>query len=372
MEKNRMFSFILLFVTVCILFGCNNPETSPTQKNDGEEQKEEPEQSKAEILPIEISENSFQKIVGWVDEENILYLHKVAEQTHLTKYNVFTGQSKTIYKSDQLVIDAIISPSSERVLIHTAPSTYSATVTIIDMEGNPLVTQDIPSKEIYYNWNESNHDLLFIVGFAEDWSYQTYILNTSKKELVPIQAPEPFIKWYTLDSYLYQDWGEDTISIAAPIFSRNIDNQEKSKIVDSSIHFQKFKKELLSVFMKNQENGNGTYQFFSEVGEVTAEYTVPLISRYSDWLIPYYDMIEESGVFLTLVAKSSGTVDTYNDKFTLTSWNVKTQKENKVLEDLDNEPLSCSKNYCLFGFQFEKIINLKEKVIVPLVQLKKG
>ncbi|MBM7584663.1 hypothetical protein JOC86_001200 [Bacillus pakistanensis] len=373
MEKNRIASFMLLFITACILFGCTNSKASPSQKNDIENIKKEPDQTEAEILPLEISENSFQKIVGWVDEENILFLHKVAEQTHLTKYNVFTGQSKTIYKSDQLVIDAKISPSSERVLIHTAPLTYSATVTIIDMDGNPLASQDVPSKEIYYNWNESDDNLLFIVSFAEDWSYQTYILNTSNNELESIQTPEPFIKWHTLDSYLYQDWGEDTISISAPIYSQNIDDhQEKSKIVDSSIHFQKFSNELLSVFMKNQEDGKATYQFFSEIGEVTAEFTVPLISRYSDWLIPYYDMIEESEVFLTLAANSSGTVDTYNDKFTLTSWNVKTQKESKVLEGLDNEPLSCSKNYCLFGFQFEKIIDLKEKVLIPLVQFKKG
>jgi hypothetical protein len=112
------------------------------------------------------------------------------------------------------------------------------------------------------------------------------------------------------------------------------------------------------------------YQFIKENGEVLSQFQMSLLSRYSDWFIPFYDMIEEKDELITFQANEAGSFDTYSGTFSLKKWNVLKGSEDTLFEELPLEPVQCSPqgSYCLYGNQLEKVINMKKPAIIQLVK----
>ncbi|MFL6562619.1 MAG: hypothetical protein ACJ8MO_41790, partial [Bacillus sp. (in: firmicutes)] len=92
-------------------------------------------------LPISIPEGEFSKLVGWLSRTQVLYITNLEQTSSVYRYDLITGKSEFIYKSDYPIVNAQISPSKKSILIHSSPSSYKGMVTIIDTKGTEQLKQ---------------------------------------------------------------------------------------------------------------------------------------------------------------------------------------------------------------------------------------
>ncbi|MGM0844259.1 MAG: hypothetical protein ACQEUT_04710 [Bacillota bacterium] len=369
----------LFFILSCLflLTSCtgNAPENSKPEEQSVPEKKPETDQQEVaerELVPLVMKENSFQRVLDWIDSDRILVLSKSDNENQLIDYNIFTGEKNVLYKDEEFIVDAKLSPDRQSVLIHSSPLTYSASMTIINLTGDVLFEKDIDSYEIVYDWNDHNTDLIFITSFAEDWTFETKLADISEETVTEVKSSQPFIKWHTEDSFLFQDWPEESISLAAPLYSRSLNTEEIVLVEEQIVHFETFGSYILSISMDAETEGKAMYKFITEEGAIVSTTSQPLLSSYSNWVIPYYDKIDSKESFVSLTAAESLPQDTYKGTFTLEEWNIKTGQREEILSGLPNAPLECSPDgsYCLTGYELKLAVdmNSKEKAEVIILE----
>jgi hypothetical protein len=363
LNKNMRLTFFML-ISLLLLQACQSQTIKPAE--------EETRQNKPEkiIKESSISSKTFKENIDWISDSEVLTVKEKEGSAALYITDVFTGESEKIYDIPASYVHSMVSPDRDKILIHSAPATYTAMITLVDLTGKELYKEDIPSYELSYEWNRFDTNKLLITSFAEDWSFDVYELDLNASELKVIDVEQPFLKWNSDVSVLYQDWDKDELSVSAPLVSKNLLDGKKEIIDSSSIHFEQFPGFLLSVHAGEEAVPAFSYQFISDTGEVLAQYEADLLSRYSDWFIPYYDMIDKREELITFQANNTGSFDTYSGTFSLKRWNVPEGSTKTLFEDLPLDPIQCSPQglYCLYGKQLEKVINLNNPSIIQLLK----
>ncbi|MGF2617068.1 hypothetical protein FZC84_04360 [Rossellomorea vietnamensis] len=373
----KTYKLFLLLSCLFLLASCsgetpksNKPEEKPVSEN--EQVKDQKEAEKKELKPLELEETSFQRVIDWIDSDRVIILSNSGNENQLLDYNIFSGEQNIIYSDEEVIVDAKISPDRQRILIHSAPLTYSASMTIIDLNGDVIFEKDIESYEVAFEWNDRNPDLLFISSFAEDWTFEVMLADLSQGSVSSVDSPQPFIKWVNESSFLYQEWPEESISLTAPLYSRNLYSEEKVLVEEETIHFDTLPPYILSISIDEGTEGKAVYQFITEEGTIASSLEQPLLSSYSNWVVPYYDKIDSERTFVSLTAGESMPEDSYQGTFTLEKWNMKTGQREQILHGLPNEPLECSPSgdYCLTGYELKQAVDLKNKEAADLVIIK--
>jgi hypothetical protein len=356
----------LFLICLILLAGCQSKVADtprPVEQNQGK-------QEQLEVNGSGIPSETFVENIDWLSDREILTVKNENGAAALYRTDIFKGVSEKIFDIPYDYVHSVISPDKSKILIHSAPAAYSAVITIIDLRGKEIYRGEIPSSELTYVWNPFNTEKLLITSFAEDWSFEVYELDLNSPEMRSLDVEEPFLKWNSEVSVLYQDWNSDEISISAPLVSQNILDGKKETIDPASVHFESFPHFLLSVHGKEQKDDGFIYQFINEHGEILSEFQAALLSRYSDWFIPFYDMIEDKDELITFKANEAGSLDTYSGTFSLERWDVTEGSEETLIPDLAAEPLQCSPDgsHCLYGNQLEKIITIDDASIIELVK----
>ncbi|OAT84228.1 hypothetical protein A6P54_02740 [Bacillus sp. MKU004] len=357
---------ILLLGSLIMLAGCQSKITDAPQTGEQNPQKQEP----LKVIGKSISSDTFIENIDWLSDREILTVIEEKGEAALYITDVFKGDKEKLAEIPSSYVRSMVSPDKSKILIHSAPATYSAMITIIDLDGKEIYRNEIPSSELTYVWNAFNTDKLLITSFAEDWSFEVFELDLNSPELRLLDVEEPFLKWNSEVSVLYQDWNSEEISISAPLMAQNILDGKKETIDTASVHFERFPHSLLSVHDNENKDDRFMYQFINENGEILSEFQATLLSRYSDWFIPFYDMIDNNDEMITFKANEAGSYDTYSGTFSLEKWNVTDGSEETLMTGLAAEPLQCSPagTHCLYGNQLEKIIDTNDAFIIELVK----
>lgn len=326
----------------------------------------------SEVIPIKLGvQEEFSKASGWLSNTEILYISNKNESSSiLYSYSLITGQSTMLYKSGQPIITAEISPKKDKVMIHSSAS-EEGVLTVIDLSGKELYSGKIESYELTFEWNPFNDDLLIVSAFTEEWDFNTYLLDLKENSLKELQLPEPFVRWISEDMLVYQQWDENEISLKAPLKSFSISGNHSKTLFEDVYQFDSLGKYLLTIEVAEGENpGLGLYTFTREGIHSAGSLTAPLLTSFSGWVVPFYDLMDDGKAFMYLRAKEQGEADLYDGGFDLMRYQFGEDKEEMVFSELANEPLSCSPSgeMCLYGFQLERVMNIDTKEIIELVQ----
>jgi hypothetical protein len=174
--KNRLMYFTRLFllflVTLTLLTSCKSDDRqsalhSLSKIKSIQIHKEFPPKSfyQALSLPISIPKGEFSRAIGWLSNDEFVYMSQSTEGTNLYCYNLKSGKSKILYESKNPIVSTLISPDQAKILIHSSPSTFEGQMNIIDLEGTELFTQGFPSVEMVFEWNQYAPEQLFITAF---------------------------------------------------------------------------------------------------------------------------------------------------------------------------------------------------------------
>lgn len=373
-KKYRMALFLCIFLSL-FLAGCtvNKESELHSFKNHQKEPGKEaipPSFFGQEIkLPIQIEQGQFNSVSSWLNNEEIVYITNVGLGSHVYTYNIFTGKNQLIFESESPVASVTASPSGERLLVHTAPTTFEGIITIIDRNGNEIMSERIEAFDFVFEWNPYDEDQLLLSSFTESWDFSTYQMNLKEKKLTPIQLKEPFVGWKSKEELVYLDWGQEEALLFAPLKKKSIFSEQDDTILDKIYYMKAIKNLIMTITVPSDKINESAYTFLSSDLNKLADLNIPHLTRFSDWLIPYFDF-DEGDHFYTFAPLYSSEADTYAEGFQLLSLNIKNGDEKVLFENLENEPLSCSPNgsHCLYGFYFEKLINMDSKEIMPIIK----
>lgn len=362
---------LLIFLTLLLTACADNQQPKQKMNVKKETQQETTPHEEADLkLPISIPEGEFYMLGGWLSDTEVLYITNLEQTSSVYRYDLLSGKSKLIYKSEYPIVTVKISPSKKNILIHSSPSSYEGVVTIIDQNGSEQMKQSFASYELDFEWNLFNESQILVTKFDEDWNFQLSLLDTSKSKTVELTLPQPFIKWKDEKNVAYLNWDENTPSLFAPLIFRSIETGKEKTILPEVIQFSTFPDLLMTVSVKKDDSTMAAYTFFDKEMKESFTFSIPQLTKFSDWLVPFYDYSKNRGQFITFEPLRSGEVDSYTEGFELVSYNIKKKKRELIMEHLDNEPIlfSPSGNALLYGNRFEKVIDLKTKEIYELIK----
>ncbi|MCM3765274.1 hypothetical protein [Neobacillus niacini] len=372
-SANNLFWLMIIIVLPLLLSACTEPVQEKPKAPVKTEKNRPPKSTVSEKewkLPIAVAEGEFYKSAGWLADNDILYITNLEQTSSLYRYQLFTGKSELIYKSNAPIVNAQISSSKEYILIHSSPSSYEGIVTIIDTTGSVLASQSIASYELLFDWNPYNDSEVLISKFNEDWSFEVLLLDTQKATISKLSLPQPFVKWTGNHKYGFLNWDDNNPSLYAPLIEMEIGQDEGSTLFPAIIQFSPYQDILLTISANATENPQATYAFFDGEMKEVFSFTSPLLSRFSDWLIPFYDYYASGSQFAALKPKISGEADAYMDGFDLEFYNLKKHSSKVIMSGLENEPIqfSPSGDALLYGNRFEKIIDVSKRKILDLIK----
>ncbi len=371
-SKNSVYLIFRLIFLILILGACAQKEQLKQKAPANNEKPKSPVTALGNQwkLPISIPEGEFYKIVGWLSGNQVLYISNIEQTSNVYRYDLLKGKSELVYKSEYPIVNVQISPSKKSILIHASPSSYEGLVTIIDTKGTELLKKSFASYELAFEWNPYKESEILVSKFDEDWSFQVLLLDLKKSNTTELNLSQPFIKWKNESEVALINWDENSPSLFAPLIVKNLENGMEKTLFPSVIDFSAFRDMFMTVSVNEQDQSIAKYSFFDKEMKKLFSFSMPQLTNYSDWVIPFYDYNEKKGQFITLSPLTSGEADSYTDGFQLLAYNPKTGSSNLIKEGLENEPinLSPSGDALLYGNGFEKIIDIDSKKIYELIK----
>jgi hypothetical protein len=366
-----IFQILFFLVFASFLSACaHQQDAKPRHSEDHNKQNDPPSQpAKTWKLPIEIPEGEFYKIGSWYTDHQLLYITNYEQSSSVYLYNLLTGSSEFLYKSEVPIVSLQISPSKKNILIQSSPSTYEGQVTILSSEGTEIFTQSIPSYELAFEWNPLNESKILISAFNEDWTYQMLLLDIEQRKTTELTLPQPFIKWIGQEEVAYLNWDEESPSLSAPLMTKELSTEYEKEILPEVLQFTTFNDILMTVTVKDVDQLQALYTFYDKDKKVLNSFSIPHLSMFSGWLVPYNDLNVRKGEFITLKPVKSAEADAYREGFELVSYNIESGNLKVILQGLKNEPilLSPTGEAALYGNRFEKIIDFNTKEVRELI-----
>jgi hypothetical protein len=370
-SNNPIFLILRLIFLILILGACTEKEQVKQKVPANNEKPKSPVTTlgKAWKLPMSIPEGEFYKFIGWLSGNQVLYVINLEQTSSLYQYNLLTGKNEFIYKSDDPIVNAQISPSKKSILIHASPSSYEGSVTIIDTKGTEQYKKSFASYELVFEWNLFNESEILVSKFAEDWSFQVLLLNLKNSSTTELNLSQPFLKWKDKSEVAFINWDENNPTLFAPLIVKNLGSETEKTLASSVVDFSVFRDLFMTISVNEQDQSMASYSFFDKKMKNLFTFTMPQLTKYSDWLVPFYDYNEQKGQFITLSPLTSGEADSYIDGFQLLTYNPKKGSSNLIIGGIENEPINVSPNgdALLYGNRLEKIIDLDAKKMYELI-----
>ncbi|MBP3041141.1 hypothetical protein J9303_16885 [Bacillaceae bacterium Marseille-Q3522] len=323
---------------------------------------------KRPYIPIKIDDEQFQRIVGWLDNNTIIYVTDKQQQSAVYQYNLLTGKKARLFESKTPIASVYISPSKKQLIIISNYSLDESEFTIINRDGSTKLSRTFSAFDHAVQWNMYDENEVILATFSKDWEATTYLFTINDNQFTEIDGLQPFSYWQSKDTVVYLDWKEENPSLYAPLMKKSINDKNGTVLFPKVYQVITFKNLLLAITVEEGQNRNAIYTFYNDDLQEVSSLQMPLLARISDWLVPYSEYLASDGSFLTFRPYNS------TDTFELIKYDVKTKKVEVLAEGLENKPLSCSPdgNSCLYGFTFETIIDLKTKEMIPIVDEKNG
>lgn len=375
MKATPIFLWLLIFSVLFLLSSCKSATLhsdthSYSKINIISNQKTNPPSSfyNGYQQPIVIPAGEFNRGIGWLNVDEIIYMTNSQTGSILYIHDMKEGISKKLYESKYPIISSVISPDHKNIIIHSSPSTYEGLITIINNQGESLFTEKFPSVEIVFEWNRNFPGQLLITTFKEDWSFTNYLFNMDKMEYHQMKFSKPFSKWTGKNKLAYLDWNENDISLFAPLVQKEL-NQGEHVLENEVYYFDSFLDKML-VISVNQLEELANYQFYTHDLTEVKSLKLPILTNYSGWIIPFYDLTADQKHFLSMLPYESENADNYRDGFQLVSFDIESNEKKVILDHIENMPLTCSPDgsYCLVGYQFEQLLDLNNKTLIPLFE----
>jgi hypothetical protein len=352
--RKRMFFFC---VAILLLTGCtektNEVIEGPTAiKHPGHNELIKEEISKS----LTVDPAKFHFVVDWLTESKVLYVKKENGFYQVNSFDLESGQTETLYKDASMIIDVLIHPSKKYLLLHTSDNTTSATVKIVTMDGTVQDEVIVASTELAIEWNDIDPSLILLTAFHQDWTFDLFLYNGKVESFDLLAMEDPFPKWLGEDKIAI-GYVKDHILDGGEIHTYEPVTEKWGQLdINGVVYFDTYEDTLLVV--RINEEGDALYTIMEQEGLIHSEWTMPVISNYSEWVIPEIEWISNGTVFLPTPEKG-GQLDELTSPYRLIR--VTEGRQDVIVDEIGAGFLRCSPSgrKCLTGYSSENLVDVE-------------
>ncbi|MFD1926566.1 hypothetical protein ACFSFY_00565 [Sporosarcina siberiensis] len=362
-----------LFVTALIVTGCSkkngNTEKIP-EKTAPIEEEESITVEESVVHTLTSDQGKFHFIADWLTDTSILFVEKDQNKYFLKIFDFETGDIAILFEDTSVIADVKIHPSKELILLHTSNNPTSATIKILGLDGILKDEITVESSELSIEWNDLDPSLILLTAFHQDWTYDVFLYDGKSLDngFGLIDIGNPFPKWAGKGSILTNSLDEHPLDGGSlNIYDLATDKWIASELTDI-VYVDTYEESILVVRIEDNETAH--YSITNLDGTVTADWQMPAVSNYSEWIIPEINWVTGNTVILA-THDLGGQLDVLDEPYRLTRVSDGQQKllEGNVTPSL----LRCSASgeRCLTGYSAEILINTvtgEEKVWLKLTE----
>ncbi|WP_141431600.1 hypothetical protein [Bacillus sp. 03113] len=373
-QMRQCYYFFPLFLGLFmfLLSGCSKSvEMQPHFSKDDtlvKEKKSETIKSNKTITPLHVEKGEFSMIAGWINNNKLIYVTNIGTGSNVYMYDLFSNKSDLLYTSAVPITSIFISPSKDKLLIQSTIAANKEEITIINQKGKTLFNQKVDAFDISYSWNPYDENIILMSTFTEDWNDQQYKINLNLASSEQIHLPNPFSFWINNKEVVYLQWDQEHLNPTAPLEKRIIEDSLGKEIMSNIYQVDTFRDTLLTISFNETKKEETQYSFYSNTLKPIGSFSIPYLTNFSNVLIPFYSYVQDQKKLYTFKPFYSAETDSYHNSFELISYDLNNNRSSTVISGLENEPISCSPNgkWCLYGFYFEKLINIMTKDVIHL------
>lgn len=361
---------IYIMMLLMIVSGCHpkTPHDVSEPPNVTKTEQEKP-LTLEEVSRLSISRENFDRVVGWVTNEEILYVTRQQSQSSLRIYHTETGESKEITEILEPIIEVRIHPDLTKLAVVTSSNSLSATIHIFSVVGEKIDELTIESSEMYWDWDSSHNDQLFFSAFYEDWTFDSFVYSSKTKEINRIETTDPFGKWGYDSTIQMINWQENDALSGGSLREVNSKTMSFQDSKDTTIIYVESNRETNLTVRISEDQQKFLYTVTNIKDEKSVMFEMPAISNYSQWVVPEVEWLDD-GTIVTFEAKESGLMDTIPNDFILVQLNHEDNVKTSIWEGL-YEPFTCtpSGNLCLVGVELEGMLEVGSNEMKPWIEI---
>ncbi|OJF90941.1 hypothetical protein [Alkalibacterium sp. 20] len=364
-SQNNYVPFLLLCCCL-FLFACQRGSYAVDERTISPDQSED-----STLTPIDIQYESFQKVIGWLTEDEILIHIGNTEGHELLTYNIFSGEKNTIYNENLAILSVEINQSRDKILLQEVSETQSR-LTVITTDG--LTVQSTPfdySSYVTLDWNPTDNNTVFISHYSFDHVQESemihvYVWTIDENTLNTRDIPSLSPKWYSANVYLYIDELETNAMYIGDIRDDREDMLLNMDISDFFLSEDTFLGVVESDIQDNVVHLFHEYPFL--VGDKVLSIPKVTINDYP--VKPHLTQATRNGKIYGVIPEYSFALEEDLGNFSLSYLDFENEEIEEVMELSEDAPiaLSPSEEYLLYGWRFEYIIDLSEQRMIPLLE----
>ncbi|MCM3710895.1 hypothetical protein [Sporosarcina luteola] len=350
----------LLVVSVFIMSACSEQKEHSSLQPDSEEPSDLVEKPAEPSNPhvFKADPSRFHFIADWLTDTQILYVEKDEGEYKVNYFDIETGESGLVYKDDSFIIDVLVHPSRDYLLVHTSEQANAAVVKVIGMDGTIQHQAEISSTELSIEWSRENPDKILFSAFQEDWSFDLFAFDGLDDSLSIVNFDDPFPKWAGDNKIMGMLFNGHPLD-GGEIRLFRLDTEEIETFeIDNAVYNDVFEDSMVVVQVIDPEAFEYTVRNLE--GPIVARWTLPAVSNYSEWVTPSIEWLDANRLIVK-GAEKSGQLDEMAAGFNL--YLFEDGNLELLTKGLDAGPLKCSPSgrYCVSGYMSDELIDMKAK-----------
>lgn len=320
---------------------------------------------------IELDQESFQKVVGWLDSETVLMHTGDMDGHELHGYNVMSGETEKLFEQAGYILAVELHPVSSDILLQVA-TVDGVFLKMINQSGEISQTIAIDyNGYVSLDWNPVNTDLVFIAHYhysleseGEDSLVQVWDVENNTLTVHSIGSMYP--RWYTSNVYVYIDELNERNLHIGDVREESDDLVISRDTVDFFMHQDTFIGVVESDIKDDEVHLFHEYPFL--VGDSVL--TIPKVTMNEVPLKPHLTQSTRNGDIYGVIPQEAVALEESLGSFSLERLDFDEQKREELLSLPYDAPIKLSpdENFILFGWRFEFIIDLQSLEMHSLLE----
>ena len=322
------------------------------------------------IQQLDIPVDDFRKVIGWINEEEILIHTGNDSSEAISRFHIYTGELTPVFSEETFMLYIGFSPDKKRLLIQKAQDDQTELV-VLSIDGDVIQERVIDTHGyVTADWNPEKPNLILLAYHYETENAEEIIVekwDIEDNSAVVIEGSSLDIQWYSANLYVYvQVDGED--DQAGELYIGDLRSDESLKINTNIASFYLHEDTFITFAPSDFSSGDllltYEYPFMVEKGFLT----IPSVTLSERLLHPHLSQGKRNSDIYAIIPKESVRLEETTGEFVLVKLNFEEQKVEKLMEVPDSAPISVAENenHFLYGWRYEYILDVKEQKLYPL------
>ncbi|WP_368646336.1 hypothetical protein AB4027_05535 [Alkalibacterium putridalgicola] len=369
-EKRTHYIRVTLLLMCCCLFLFACTSKNPDGAGEGESQPTDSEE--LSLARLDIDYRTFQKVIGWLDDETLLVHLGSADDHKLMTFNIFSGEMEEVYSNESSILTTEINQSRDKILLQEIKNGQSA-FKVITLDGTMIQSTTFGyTSYVNIHWNPTNDNTVFVSHYHFDHELEAetilvYIWTIDKNTFSVRDIPSLSPQWYSENVYVYIDELHTNALFIGDIRENKEDMMINRDITDFFLNQDTFVGVVESDISDNEVLLFHEYPFL--VGDKVIR--IPKVTMNESPVKPHMTQSTRNGKIYGVIPDHSFSLEEELGEYRLAHLHFEDEAVIEIMDLPENAPIALSptEEYLLYGWRLENIIDLSNPELIELIEI---